>query len=55
MSFTVTHPEVQESVKRALAEDIDTGDLTTNLCVPADASGTGRMIARQDQIGRAHV
>ena len=25
MSFTVTHPEVQESVKRALAEDIGTG------------------------------
>ena len=50
MSFTVTHPEVQESVKRALAEDIDTGDLTTNLCVPADASGTGRMIARQDLV-----
>ncbi|MEQ1883866.1 MAG: carboxylating nicotinate-nucleotide diphosphorylase [Bryobacteraceae bacterium] len=50
MNFSVSHPEVQEAVKRALAEDIGTGDLTTNLCVPADAVGTGRMIARQDLV-----
>lgn len=50
MNFTVTHPEVQDAVKRALTEDIGSGDLTTNLCVPADASGTGRMIARQDLV-----
>jgi nicotinate-nucleotide pyrophosphorylase (carboxylating) len=40
-------PEIQEAVRRALAEDIGSGDMTTNLCVPADALATGRMIARE--------
>ena len=47
MSFDIAHPEVQAAVKRALAEDIGTGDLTTNLCVPAEAAAVGRMFARQ--------
>jgi nicotinate-nucleotide pyrophosphorylase (carboxylating) len=40
-------PEIHEAVRRALAEDIGSGDITTNLCVPAGATGTGRMIARE--------
>jgi nicotinate-nucleotide pyrophosphorylase (carboxylating) len=40
-------PEIQDAVGRALAEDIGTGDVTTDLCVPADAMATGRMIARE--------
>ena len=40
-------PEIQDAVRRALAEDIGSGDITTNLCVPADAMGTGRVIARE--------
>lgn len=47
MAFDVSHAEVQEAVRRALAEDIGTGDITTNLCVPADARASGRMIARE--------
>lgn len=47
MSFDVSHPEVQDAVQRALAEDIGTGDITTNLCVPAETRATGHMIARQ--------
>ena len=47
MAFDVSHPEVREAVRRALAEDIGPGDVTTNLCVPADALGTGRMVARE--------
>jgi nicotinate-nucleotide pyrophosphorylase (carboxylating) len=47
MNFDIAHPEVQAALKRALAEDIGTGDLTTNLCVPADAAAVGRMFARQ--------
>ena len=47
MSFDVSHPEVQEAIRRALEEDIGAGDLTTELCVPADAFATGRMVARQ--------
>ena len=45
--FNVSLPEIQDVVRRALAEDIGTGDITTNLCVPAEATATGRMIARQ--------
>jgi nicotinate-nucleotide pyrophosphorylase (carboxylating) len=41
------HPEIEEAVRRALAEDIGSGDITTNLCVPADAMATGRMVARE--------
>jgi nicotinate-nucleotide pyrophosphorylase (carboxylating) len=47
MSFDVSHPEVVDAVRRALAEDIGPGDITTNLCIPADRAATGRMIARQ--------
>jgi nicotinate-nucleotide pyrophosphorylase (carboxylating) len=45
--FDVSHPEIQDVVRRALAEDIGPGDITTSLCVPAEATATGRMIARQ--------
>jgi nicotinate-nucleotide pyrophosphorylase (carboxylating) len=43
----VIQPEIAEAIRRALAEDIGPGDLTTNLCIPADAPATGRMFARQ--------
>jgi len=45
--FDVSHPEIQDAVRRALAEDIGTGDVTTNLCVPADGMATGRMVVRE--------
>jgi nicotinate-nucleotide pyrophosphorylase (carboxylating) len=35
-------------VRRALAEDIGPGDVTTNLLVPADARATARLIAKSD-------
>jgi len=41
------HTDVADAVRRALAEDVGSGDITTNLCIPADARATGRMIARQ--------
>jgi len=47
MSFDVSHPEIQDAVRRALAEDVGSGDITTNLCVPGGAKATGRMIARE--------
>jgi len=50
VSFDVSHREVQEAIERALAEDIGSGDITTNLCVPADATATGRLFARQELI-----
>jgi len=45
--FDVSHPEIQDAVRRALAEDIGSGDVTTHLCVPAAAMATGRMVARE--------
>ncbi len=48
MPFDVSHPQIQDAVRRALEEDIGTGDITTFFTVPADARATGRMVARQD-------
>jgi nicotinate-nucleotide pyrophosphorylase (carboxylating) len=44
------HPDIHDAVRRALAEDIGAGDITTNLCVPAEATATGHMIARESLI-----
>jgi nicotinate-nucleotide pyrophosphorylase (carboxylating) len=50
VSFDVSHPEILDVVRRALDEDIGPGDITSNLCVPANAAGTGRMVARESLI-----
>src|SRR5260221_13421337 len=47
MELELDHPEVVDAVRRALAEDIGPGDLTTQACVDADLIATGRFIARQ--------
>lgn len=39
--------EVAQIVRRALEEDIGTGDVTSQACVPADRRATGLFIARQ--------
>jgi nicotinate-nucleotide pyrophosphorylase (carboxylating) len=39
--------DAADAVCRALAEDVGSGDITTSLCIPADARATGRMVARQ--------
>src|SRR5258708_33537122 len=38
---------LQEIVRQALEEDVGTGDVTTNLCVPEDARAIGHFIARE--------
>jgi len=48
--FDVSHPEIREAVRRALEEDIGTGDLTTVLCVPPGRSAAGRFIAREPMV-----
>src|SRR6266511_4025189 len=40
-------PEILACLKRALEEDIGTGDLTTDTIVPADAALRGQIIAKQ--------
>jgi nicotinate-nucleotide pyrophosphorylase (carboxylating) len=47
VTFDVSHPEVVDAVRRAIAEDVGAGDLTSNLCVPVSARATGGMIARE--------
>lgn len=49
MSETVP-PEIIECIKRALAEDIGPGDLTTDRIVPPGATMSGRIIAKQSGI-----
>src|SRR5271165_1806294 len=39
-----------DAVRRALEEDIGPGDLTTNLCVPADRTAIARIFARQPMV-----
>jgi len=48
VTFDVSHPEIQALVHLALKEDIGSGDITTELCVPADARARARMVARQE-------
>ncbi|MCP5116706.1 MAG: nicotinate-nucleotide diphosphorylase (carboxylating), partial [bacterium] len=47
MTFDTSHPEVREAVRRALTEDIGSGDVTSEACVPAGRTVTGHFIARQ--------
>lgn len=50
MGFDARHPEAVEAVRRALEEDIGTGDLTTVACVPAGARAHGRFVAREQMV-----
>jgi len=47
MDFDLRHQEIIDVVRRALSEDIGSGDLTTNATVDEDLMATGRFIARQ--------
>jgi nicotinate-nucleotide pyrophosphorylase (carboxylating) len=41
------HPEISDAIRRALAEDIGVGDITTEACVPAGAMAKGYFLARE--------
>jgi nicotinate-nucleotide pyrophosphorylase (carboxylating) len=43
-------PEIVDCIRRALAEDIGPGDVTTNAIIPAHAEMRGRIVAKQDGI-----
>ncbi|MEZ0397353.1 MAG: carboxylating nicotinate-nucleotide diphosphorylase [Anaerolineales bacterium] len=43
-------PDLLEAIRRALAEDIGPGDVTTESIVPAEARMRGRIIAKQDGV-----
>src|SRR5215469_4679048 len=44
------HSEILDAVQRALAEDIGSGDVTSQACVPADRRASGYFLARQPMI-----
>lgn len=44
------HPDILDAIRRALAEDVGPGDVTTNSIVPPDALMRGRIIAKQDGV-----
>ncbi len=41
------HPEIREAIERALLEDVGTGDVTTEACVPADQPARGVFLTRE--------
>ena len=45
--FDVLHPEVRGTVERALAEDIGSGDITSQLTVPENLQAHGSFLAKQ--------
>jgi nicotinate-nucleotide pyrophosphorylase (carboxylating) len=45
-----SHPDIVDSVERALEEDIGPGDVTSHSCVPEDRMAKGRFLAREQQI-----
>jgi nicotinate-nucleotide pyrophosphorylase (carboxylating) len=48
--FDASHPEVRDAIERALAEDIGTGDITSQLTVPEDLRARGSFIAKQSLV-----
>ena len=50
MSFDVSHPEVLNMIRCALAEDIGSGDVTSNLVIDEDQSATGTFVAREPMV-----
>jgi nicotinate-nucleotide pyrophosphorylase (carboxylating) len=45
-----SHPEIIDAVRRALAEDVGTGDVTSEACIPADLKASGDFLAREPQV-----
>lgn len=48
--MTALHPDITAAIKRALEEDIGTGDATSLSIIPANATMTGRIIAKQEGV-----
>jgi len=46
-SFELPLPLIDETLTRALAEDLGAGDVTTEACVPADKRATAHAVARK--------
>ncbi len=47
MELSWEHPEITEVIRRAIEEDVGTGDVTTDSCVPAESTSRGYFITRE--------
>ena len=47
MTFDISHPDIRRAVEIALAEDVRTGDITTDATIPVDLQAEGRFVARE--------
>jgi nicotinate-nucleotide pyrophosphorylase (carboxylating) len=50
MELSWEHPEITEVIQRAIEEDVGTGDVTTDACVPAEAQSRGYFLAREPMV-----
>ena len=50
MIFDIHHPEIADAVARAFLEDIGTGDITTEACIPEGLRADGYFTARQSMV-----
>jgi nicotinate-nucleotide pyrophosphorylase (carboxylating) len=48
MTFDIAHPDVRRAVENALAEDIGSGDVTTEACIPSTLPAEARFAAQQE-------
>src|SRR5262245_49260357 len=48
MKFDITHPDVRRAVENALAEDVGSGDITTNATIQAGLQAEARFVAREE-------
>jgi nicotinate-nucleotide pyrophosphorylase (carboxylating) len=48
--FDTDHPEIRGAIERALAEDIGSGDITSELTVPKDLQASGVFLAKEDMV-----
>jgi nicotinate-nucleotide pyrophosphorylase (carboxylating) len=47
MKFDIAHPDVRRAVEHALAEDVGSGDITTDACIPAGLEAEARFVTRE--------
>ena len=47
MALSWDHPEIREAIVRALAEDLGSGDATTEAYIPAEATASGFFLTRE--------
>ena len=48
--MTWNHSDITDAIERALAEDISSGDVTTEACVPSEATAVGAFVNREPMV-----